>query len=75
MVQRGYGESNGKIIKGACGNICEPAIAIPFTSGKVKVLIESLEKGTHSAIQSDVYDGPLLCARTFEIFNWPFRRE
>jgi mevalonate kinase len=23
----------------------QPAIAIPFTSGKVKVLIESLEKG------------------------------
>jgi hypothetical protein len=34
-------------------------IPIPFTSGKVKVLIESLEKGNYSAIQSDVYDGPL----------------
>ncbi|MDU0423151.1 mevalonate kinase [Staphylococcus haemolyticus] len=61
MVQRGYGESNGKIILIGEHAVTfgEPAIAIPFTSGKVKVLIESLEKGNYSAIQSDVYDGPL----------------
>ena len=47
MVQRGYGESNGKIILIGEHAVTfgEPAIAIPFTSGKVKVLIESLEKG------------------------------
>ena len=46
MVQRGYGESNGKIILIGEHAVTfgEPAIAIPFTSGKVKVLIESLEK-------------------------------
>ena len=54
-------ESNGKIILIGEHAVTfgEPAIAIPFTSGKVKVLIESLEKGNYSAIQSDVYDGPL----------------
>ena len=61
MVRRGYGESNGKIILIGEHAVTfgQPAIAIPFTSGKVKVLIESLEKGNYSAIQSDVYDGPL----------------
>ena len=46
MVQRGYGESNGKIILIGEHAVTfgEHAIAIPFTSGKVKVLIESLEK-------------------------------
>ena len=60
MVQRGYGESNGKIILIGEHAVTfgEPAIAIPFTSGKVKVLIESLEK-VITPIQSDVYDGPL----------------
>ena len=61
MVRRCYGESNGKIILIGEHAVTfgQPAIAIPFTSGKVKVLIESLEKGNYSAIQSDVYDGPL----------------
>ena len=46
MVRRGYGESNGKIILIGEHAVTfgQPAIAIPFTSGKVKVLIESLEK-------------------------------
>ena len=49
VVQRGYGESNGKIILIGEHAVTfgEPAIAIPFTSGKVKVLIESLEKGNY----------------------------
>ena len=42
MVQRGYGESNGKIILIGEHAVTfgEPAIAIPFTSGKVKVLMK-----------------------------------
>ena len=61
MTRRGYGESTGKIILIGEHAVTfgQPAIAIPFNAGKVKILIESLEKGNYSAIQSDVYDGPL----------------
>ena len=61
MTRRGYGESTGKIIiiGEHAVTFGQPAIAIPFNAGKVKILIESLEKGNYSAIQSDVYDGPL----------------
>lgn len=61
MTRRGYGESSGKIILIGEHAVTfgQPAIAIPFTAGKVKVLIERLEYGNYSAIQSDVYDGPL----------------
>ena len=46
MVQRGYGESNGKIILIGEHAVTfgEPAIAIPFTSGKVKSLNRKFRK-------------------------------
>lgn len=61
MTKKGYGESTGKIILIGEHAVTfgQPAIAIPFNSGKIKILIESLEKGNYSAIESDVYDGLL----------------
>lgn len=46
MTRRGYGESTGKIILIGEHAVTfgQPAIAIPFNAGKVKILIESLEK-------------------------------
>ena len=43
MVRRGYGESNGKIILIGEHAVTfgQPAIAIPFTSGKVKCLLKA----------------------------------
>ncbi|MBO1199599.1 mevalonate kinase [Staphylococcus simiae] len=61
MTRKGYGESTGKIILIGEHAVTfgEPAIAIPFTAGKIKVLIEELEQGNYSSIKSDVYDGML----------------
>ena len=60
MVQRGYGESNGKIIL-----IGEHAVTFGERNcdsvyfRKSKSLNRKFRKGNYSAIQSDVYDGPL----------------
>ena len=61
MAQQGYGEANGKVILIGEHAVTfgEPAIAIPFTTGKVKAKIESLETTNASYIKSDVYDGEL----------------
>ncbi|PHK50493.1 mevalonate kinase [Staphylococcus edaphicus] len=61
MAQQGYGEANGKVILIGEHAVTfgEPAIAIPFTTGKVKAKIESLETTSASYIKSDVYDGTL----------------
>ena len=60
MTRQGYGESTGKIILMGEHAVTfgQPAIAIPFNAGKIKVLIESLDEGNYS-ITSDVYDGML----------------
>ena len=44
MAQQGYGEANGKVILIGEHAVTfgEPAIAIPFTTGRVRALIESL---------------------------------
>ena len=44
MAQQGYGEANGKVmlIGEHAVTFGEPAIAIPFTTGRVSALIESL---------------------------------
>lgn len=61
MKQIGYGEANGKVILIGEHAVTfgQPAIAIPFTSGIVKVKIESLDHTQQSYIVSDVYDGIL----------------
>lgn len=61
MAQIGYGEANGKVILIGEHAVTfgQPAIAIPFTTGKVKVTIKSLSKDDASYINSDVYEGPL----------------
>ncbi|MGZ9472091.1 GHMP family kinase ATP-binding protein, partial [Staphylococcus epidermidis] len=61
MTRQGYGESTGKIILMGEHAVTfgQPAIAIPFNAGKIKVLIESLDEGNYSSITSDVYDGML----------------
>lgn len=61
MTRKGYGESTGKIILIGEHAVTfgEPAIAVPFNAGKIKVLIEALESGNYSSIKSDVYDGML----------------
>lgn len=48
MTRKGYGESTGKIILIGEHAVTfgEPAIAVPFNAGKIKVLIEALESGT-----------------------------
>ncbi len=45
MTRKGYGESTGKIILIGEHAVTfgEPAIAVPFNAGKIKVLIEALE--------------------------------
>ena len=55
MTRQGYGESTGKIILMGEHAVTfgQPAIAIPFNAGKIKVLIESLDEG-NSSITSDV---------------------
>ena len=47
MTRQGYGESTGKIILMGEHAVTfgQPAIAIPFNAGKIKVLIESLDEG------------------------------
>ena len=61
MTRQGYGESTGKIILIGEHAVTfgQPAIAIPFNAGKIKILIESMEEGNYSSITSDVYDGML----------------
>ena len=60
MTRQGYGESTGKIILIGEHAVTfgQPAIAIPFNAGKIKILIESMEEN-YSSITSDVYDGML----------------
>ncbi|SCS22941.1 mevalonate kinase [Staphylococcus caeli] len=61
MAQQGYGEANGKVILIGEHAVTfgEPAIAIPFTTGKVKAKIESIAELKDSYIKSDVFDGAL----------------
>ena len=53
MTRKGYGESTGKIILIGEHAVTfgEPAIAVPFNAGKIKVLIEALESGNYSSIK------------------------
>ena len=62
MAQQGYGEANGKVILIGEHAVTfgEPAIAIPFTTGRVSALIESLNASESSYIKSEVYDGELV---------------
>ncbi len=72
MTRQGYGESTGKIILMGEHAVTfgQPAIAIPFNAGKIKVLIESLDEGNYSSITSDVYDGMLYDApRTSKVYH------
>ncbi|MGW9816967.1 mevalonate kinase [Staphylococcus cohnii] len=64
MAQQGYGEANGKVILIGEHAVTfgEPAIAIPFTTGRVSALIESLNVTQSSYIKSEVYDGELAYA-------------
>ena len=64
MAQQGYGEANGKVILIGEHAVTfgEPAIAIPFTTGRVSALIESLNASESSYIKSEVYDGELVYA-------------
>lgn len=64
MTQQGYGEANGKVILIGEHAVTfgEPAIAIPFTTGKVRAKIESIEEPLSSFIKSDVYEGELINA-------------
>ncbi|ALM56202.1 mevalonate kinase [Staphylococcus equorum] len=64
MTQQGYGEANGKVILIGEHAVTfgEPAIAIPFTTGKVRAKIESIEEPLSSCIKSDVYEGELIDA-------------
>ena len=64
MAQQGYGEANGKVILIGEHAVTfgEPAIAIPFTTGRVRALIESLNVNESSYIKSEVYDGELTYA-------------
>ncbi|MGN5883211.1 mevalonate kinase [Staphylococcus simulans] len=59
MTQKGYGESNGKIILVGEHAVTfgQPAIAIPFSSGKVTVEIEEMPELAVSTMISDVYEG------------------
>lgn len=61
MTRTGYGESNGKIILVGEHAVTfgEPAIAIPFSSGKVKVEIAEMPELAVSTMISDVYEGKL----------------
>ncbi|MDW8564114.1 MULTISPECIES: mevalonate kinase [Staphylococcus] len=61
MAQQGYGEANGKVILIGEHAVTfgEPAIAIPFTTGKVKATIESLKETSVSFIKSEVFEGEL----------------
>lgn len=53
MTRKGYGESTGKIILIGEHAVTfgEPAIAVPFNAGKIKVLIEALESGNYLSIK------------------------
>lgn len=53
MTRKGYGEWTGKIILIGEHAVTfgEPAIAVPFNAGKIKVLIEALESGNYSSIK------------------------
>ena len=64
MAQIGYGEANGKVILIGEHAVTfgQPAIAIPFTTGKVNVTIQSLNAGDTSYINSDVFEGTLQTA-------------
>lgn len=64
MTQQGNGEANGKVILIGEHAVTfgEPAIAIPFTTGKVRAKIESIEEPLSSCIKSDVYEGELIDA-------------
>ena len=64
MTRKGYGESNGKIILVGEHAVTfgEPAIAIPFSSGKVKVTIEEMPELAVSTMISDVYEGEVAYA-------------
>ena len=64
MTQQGYGEANGKVILIGEHAVTfgEPAIAIPFTTGKVRAKIESIEEPLSSCIKSEVYEGELINA-------------
>ncbi len=54
MTRKGYGESTGKIILIGEHAVTfgEPAIAVPFNAGKIKVLIEALESGNYSLLKA-----------------------
>src|SRR5699024_9624413 len=61
MAQQGYGAANGKVILIGEHAVTfgEPAIAIRFTTARVRALIESLNVNESSYIKSEVYDGEL----------------
>ena len=61
MTQHGIGEANGKVILIGEHAVTfgQPAIAIPFTTGRVKASITALDEGHASSITSDVYEGDL----------------
>ena len=64
VTQQRYGEAKGKVILIGEHAVTfgEPAIAIPFTTGKVRAKIESIEEPLSSCIKSDVYEGELINA-------------
>lgn len=61
MTQHGIGEANGKVILIGEHAVTfgQPAIAIPFTTGRVKASITALDEDHASSITSDVYEGDL----------------
>ncbi|MCU5746871.1 mevalonate kinase [Staphylococcus sp. SQ8-PEA] len=61
MAQYGRGEANGKVILIGEHAVTfgQPAIAMPFTTGKVKATIETLDENSPSYIVSEVYEGDL----------------
>ncbi|HJE01218.1 MAG TPA: mevalonate kinase [Staphylococcus auricularis] len=61
MTQHGYGEANGKVILIGEHAVTfgEPAIAIPFTTGKICISIDALHPNEQSYVKSAVFTGIL----------------